>query len=111
MKKKVFLKGRGYEASGTYSDGKITVHKGSKLGYPSSANFKRNKIAYMLREDSSIVKDGVVINDCAFESPSTAAQFVTGGSRNGYDTWKVDKGVSIGKYLEDKGIRTQKKRG
>ena len=109
MKQKVFLKGRGYEAIATYEDGKMTVHKGSKLGYPASANFKRSKQAYSLRDDNKIVNDGIVIKECTFDSPSTAAQFITGGSRNGYDTWKVEKGYSLGKFLEDKGIRAQNK--
>ncbi len=111
MEKKVFLKGRGYSAAGTFVDGKLIVHKGSTLGYPASANFKKSKLAYRLREDESIVKNGVVIKDYVFDSPSTAAQFITGGSRDGYITWKVDKGLYLGKYLEDKGIRTQKKKG
>ena len=109
MKQKVFLKGRGYEATATYEDGKMVVHKESKIGVPTTAKFKKTKKAYALREDNEIVRDGVVIKECIFDSPSTAAQFITGGSRNGYDTWKVKKGYSLGKFLEDKGIRTQNK--
>lgn len=109
MKQKVFIKGRGYEATATYEDGKMVVHKGSKIGVPTTAKFKRTKKAYALREDNEIVRDGVVIKECIFDSPSTAAQFITGGSRNGYDTWKVEKGYSLGKFLEDKGIRPQNK--
>ena len=110
MKKEIFIKGRDYEASATYEDGEITIHKGSKLRYPQSANFKRTKKAYTLRDNQDYVKNGVVINDCVFKSPSTAAQFITGGSRNGFDTWKVEKGYSLGQFLEDNGIRTQKKK-
>ena len=62
------------------------------------------------RDNPDYVKNGVVINDCVFKSPSTAAQFITGGSRNGFDTWKVEKGYSLGQFLEDNGIRTQKKK-
>lgn len=109
MKQDIYIKGHGYEASATYEDGRVTVHKGSKLGYPATAKFKRTKQAYSLRDDDSIVENGIVIKACTFGSPSTAAQFITGGSRNGYDTWKVEKGYSLGQFLEDKGVRTQKK--
>ena len=109
MKKEIFIKGHGYEARATYEDGVIRVHKGSKIGFPTTAKFKRTKEAYKLREDAEIVKDGIVIKECSFNSPSTAAQFITGGSRNGYDTWKVEKGYSLGRYLEDEGVRIQNK--
>ena len=110
MKKEIFIKGRDYEANATYEDGIITIHKGSRIGFPATANFKRTKKAYTYREDHKIVKDGVVIKECTFDSPSTVAQFITGGSRNGFDTWKVEKGYSLGQFLEDNGIRTQKKK-
>lgn len=109
MKQDVFIKGREYEAYATYESGKITVHKGSKLGFPRTAAFKRTKQAYSLRDDKSFVRDGIVIKDCVFNSPSTAAQFITGGSRNGYDTWKVKKGYPLGRFLEDNGLRIQNK--
>ena len=109
MKIEIFIKGRSYEASATYEDGIIRIHKGSKIGFPAKANFKKINKAYAFREDCKIVKDGIVIKECTFDSPSTAAQFITGGSRNGYDAWKIEKGYSLGKYLEDKGIRIQKK--
>lgn len=109
MKKEIFVKGRNYEASATYDDGIIIIHKGSKIGFPATAKFKRTKKAYALRENDEIVQNGIVIKECSFDSPSTAAQFITGGSRNGYDTWKIEKGYSLGQYLEDKGVRIQNK--
>ena len=46
-----------------------------------------------------------IIKECVFTSPSTAAQFVTGRSTNGYDTWKIEKKKNLGKYLEEHGLR------
>ena len=106
----VNMKGRSYSAFGTYEDGTITVHKGSTIGSPRKAGFKKSKQAYLYRENPAYVKDNTVRKDIQFASPSTAAQFVSGGSRNGYDTWFVKKGYSLGNYLEEKGIRISKKR-
>ena len=110
MKQDLYIKGRGYEATSTYEDGKITVHVGSKLNYPESCGFRTNTKAFSAREDDSVVQNGVVIKECVFDSPSTAAQFITGGSRNGYDTWKVRKGHSLGDYLQEQGIRSRRTR-
>lgn len=109
MKQEIYIQGRGYNASATYNDGKIIVHQGSQLNYPEVNGFKINSTALTFRENEEFVKDGVVIKECDFESPSTAAQFITGGSRNGYDTWKVEKGMSLGEFLEEHGIRTRRK--
>ena len=108
MKQDLFIKGRGYEAFSTYEDGKVIVHVGSQLNYPKTCSFRKNTIAFAMREDPSIVKDGIVIKECEFDSPSTAAQFITGGSRNGYDTWKVRKGYSLGNYLQENDIRSRR---
>lgn len=109
MKKEIFIWGRDYAASATYEDGKVLIHKGSQLNYPDANGFKINNIALAIRENQEYVKDGVVVKDCVFDSPSTAAQFITGGSRNGYDTWKVEKKISLGDFLEKKGIRVRRR--
>ena len=108
MKVDIQIKGRGYEASATYDDGKTIIHTGSQLNYPRTQNFKANMIAFSSREDPAFVRDGAVIKECTFDSPSTAAQFITGGSRNGYDTWKVSKGYSLGAFLKENGIRDRR---
>lgn len=46
-----------------------------------------------------------ILKDCRFTSPSTAAQFVTGRSSNGYEVWKVEDGKSLGSYLKEIGVR------
>ena len=50
-------------------------------------------------------ENGNILKNCEFTSPSTAAQFVTGRSTNGYEAWKVEKKLSLGQYLKDKGLR------
>ena len=109
MTQDIFLSGRtGFYATATYEDGIITVHAGSTLGYPASAIHRKTTKAYELREDPRYVKNGKVVRKCVFESPSTAAQFITGGSRNGYDCWKVKRGYSLGQFLIDKGLKEKR---
>ena len=108
MKEEIFITGRNYKASATYDDGRIVVHVGSQLNYPKTTDFKPNEKAYAARKDETLVRDGIVIKECVFDSPSTAAQFITGGSRNGYDTWKVKKGYSLGAFLQEQGVRSRR---
>lgn len=110
MTKEIFITGRDYKATGLYVDGRIVVNKGSHIKYPTTNGFIPNESALSKRNDPKFVRDGIVIEECTFDSPSTAAQFVTGGSRNGYDTWKISKGYSLGQFLEEAGIRTRKTR-
>lgn len=102
---RVYLKGRGYFAEGRFEDGKVTVSKGN-IKLDVSCNFRQSPIAIGIRNNSDYVdSDGIIIKEYTFNSLSTAAQFVTGGSRNGYDVWKIEKGVSLGRYLKEHGLR------
>ena len=61
------------------------------------------KAAYKIEEQrKKYVKEGVVLEDVLFSSPSTAANFVTGRSTNGLIAWKDEKGLSLKKILENK---------
>ena len=48
------------------------------------------------------VKDRKVICDVTFKSLSTAANFVTGASTNGYVAWKNSAGKKAKELMEDK---------
>lgn len=88
-------------------DGKIiTVLAGGKTS-PDFANHIRGwKIAKAYRDNPEYVdKNGNILKNCEVTSPSTAAQFVTGRSTNGYEAWKVEKKLNLGQYLKDKGLR------
>ncbi|MBU5465107.1 DUF4357 domain-containing protein [Anaerotignum sp. MSJ-24] len=88
-------------------DGKVmTVLAGGKINLDFAEHIRGGKLAKAYRENPEYVdKDGNIIKNCEFTSPSTAAQFVTGRSTNGYEAWKVEKKLSLGKYLKDKGLR------
>jgi len=112
MKFKVFNHGRSCHADGFYEDGKVTVLKGSKLFIDCNNKFDRYAEALALRTDKDVVdKDGVLLKDCEFKTPSAAAVFVAGSSRSGNTFWKVEPGVSLGVYLDKEGIshRTRRK--
>ena len=52
-----------------------------------------------------LIKDSTILKDCAFTSPSTVAQFVTGRSTSGYVALKVDGKMSLDKHFEAIGLR------
>ncbi len=108
---KVYIDKPGFHADGLYNDGTITVLKGSTICPSFSTRIKGISFAKKLRENPEIVDDSwVVIKDSILLSPSTAAQFVMGQSRDGYDAWKTEEGISLGKHLEQHGIRSRRVR-
>lgn len=88
-------------------DGKIVkVLPGGRISEGFAEHILGGKKAKSFRDDTEYVDENrKIIKECIFNSPSTAAQFVTGRSTNGYEAWKVDKKKSLGKYLEEKGLR------
>ncbi len=86
-------------AEATYSDGNVTVLKGSKINVKD--NFpKMAAEAFAARHDRTIVnKKGITLKNITFASPSTAGQFVTGRSTNGNVAWRPDDKVSLAEFL------------
>lgn len=108
MKIMVTLTQRAGVASATAEyDGKIiTVLAGGKISPDFANHIRGGKTAKAYRDNSEYVdKNGNILKNCEFTSPSTAAQFVTGRSTNGYEAWKVEKKLNLGQYLKDKGLR------
>jgi len=108
---KVYIKKADFKATGFYNDGKLIVKKGSTINPAFAPYIKGISLAKKNREDREVVDaEWTVLKDCEFPSPSTAAQFVMGQSRDGYDAWKVEEGKSLGQYLEEHGLRERKRR-
>ena len=102
MPLEVYLKNKAqdYDAKGLYSAGTFIVKKGSKIRLDFAEHIRGGKKAKSFRNNPKFVDAfGNVLTDCQFSSPSTAAQFVTGGSRNGYMAWHIDKKTTLKKYL------------
>lgn len=74
---------------------KMIVYKGSKLSkdIAHSATFRGAKSIEKYR--TGIVKNNVLTENISFKSSSTAANFVTGRSSNGFDVWKNKDGISL----------------
>lgn len=95
-----------YAANAVYNDGNVIVKKGGRIDLSFADHIRGGKMSKKYRESSDYVdSEGNILRDCEFSSPSTAAQFVTGRSTNGYEAWKVEKKISLGKYLENHGLR------
>ena len=93
-------------ADAVYDGKTITVLPGGKISRDFANHIQGGKKAKSFREDPEYV-DGErkIIKACVFTSPSTAAQFVTGRSTNGYKAWKVEDGKTLDDYLKEKGLR------
>lgn len=99
-----FKSNKGFFATAIYSNGKITVLKGSIISKEYSPKLKFAKMVSELRNinspDSAVNEEGIVTRDVTFSSPSTAAQFVSGNSTNGLLYWKDEFGVSLKNLLD-----------
>ena len=108
MKIKVYLAVRTTEvqAEAIYEGDTITVLPGGTISDDFADYIRGGRSAKTYRENPEYV-DGnrKILKGCTFTSPSTAAQFVTGRSKNGYKAWKVDKKTNLGTYLKENGLR------
>lgn len=73
------------------------VKQGSILSenIATSKTFKGSKAVSKARE--GVVEECKLLRDVLFNSPSTAANFVTGNSTNGILAWKNENGIPIRK--------------
>ena len=79
-----------FDAQATYNDGKVTVHKGSRINLKSGKGFNPSDMIKRYLSDSTLVgENGILLRDETFESLSTAATFVAGRVSNGMITWKT----------------------
>ena len=104
MKTNVYLKStKGlFNARGIYTAERTIVLRGSKISvaFSTSDKFKGADSVISVRNDPTCVDEhGNVLKDCAFPSPSTAAQFVTGRSSNGYIAWRVDEKTNLKRFV------------
>lgn len=98
----LYIKTKTAVATGEYQpDEKIfTVKKGSKVSeeISYSATFRGANTVEKYR--AQYVREGKVVSDVVFKSPSTAANFVTGRSTNGLAAWRDENGVSLKELLK-----------
>ena len=88
-------------ADGVYTEGNTIVKAGGRI----SKVFRGfDKIAKMRKDSNNVDKDGLILKDCEFNTPSEVAQFVNGNISNGYRVWRVD-GEKLGDYLKRIGVK------
>ena len=94
------------EAVAVYDGHNVIVKKGGRITLDFDTHIRAIKIVKAYRENAEYVNTaGIILKDCIFSSPSSAAQFVTGRSTNGYEAWKVEPKKTLDKYLKEKGLR------
>ena len=79
--------------------GKVTVLKGSVVS-ETIAQFKETETIRLLRNKYTD-EEGILLQDVVFNSPSSAAAFVSGYSVNGLTAWHVEKHKTLKRYLQE----------
>lgn len=97
---------KGYETK----DGNFVVLAGSRISTGIAEMFK--PVSYWNKrielDNSDIVKDRILTENCEFRCSSEAAAVVRGCSSNGYEVWKTENGgMSFGEYVKAKGRHSE----
>lgn len=80
----------------------FVVKKGSKVSSDVGQSEKFRGGKSVLKSREKYVRDRIVTEDVMFNSPSTAANFISGRSSNGMIAWKNSEGVKLGDILKNK---------
>lgn len=83
------------QATGRVVADGFVVMKGSRLDPTISKSCPSNVVEFRQKFSPRIIDD-VLTEDVLLPSPSAAASFVSGSSRNGNITWKTAEGVALG---------------
>lgn len=99
---KVYLSTRTglYEAVGEWDGQHLIVKKGSRIKKELSIEYRFPELITKYWEDKELFdNNGLLCKDVIFDNPSSAAQFVTKNSANGWKLWKTKEGKNL-KSLE-----------
>ena len=106
--------GKGGKATGKISDDGFWVLKGSFIN-PQVASYVPSSIVKMRQlYKGHIDKNGILLKDICFGSPSYASTFVCGKNSNGLVEWKNAEGKTLKEIngeTDDGGIKPKKKNG
>lgn len=91
----LFFETKRMQATGRVVADGFVVMKGSRLEPKISKSCPSNVVDIRQKNSSRIV-DNVLVEDILLSSPSAAASFVSGSSRNGNITWKTKEGILLG---------------
>ena len=102
---KVILKSKHntHFATGKYDGSKLTVFPGSRINLVLTYDAMPESVKAARNNRDLVSADGEVLKEIVFNSPSAAAQFVTGRSVNGYVSWRIDDKISLKDYRAQNG--------
>ena len=91
----------GIDAFATYDpESRVcVVLKGTKVSDTISQSPAFRSAKSIEKTRASCVENCIVTKDTSFNSCSSAANFVTGRSKNGFITWRVEDGRTLREYL------------
>lgn len=91
-----------FYAEGMYNpdNNHLTVLEGAKISHTSTLLEGKGRDKW-LKTKNEYVKDGYLIQNLEFKTPSTAATFVSGTSMNGYMRWKNKEGTEL-RFVKEK---------
>ena len=106
--REIFLEAQGIKASGYLNeDETVVIHSGSEI-YSKIKDIASDSLDETRQEllDNGIIEEMMgglqFVQDYTASSVSNAAALILGGSRNGWDYWKDENGVSINNSLRKK---------
>ena len=106
--REIFLEAQGVKATGYLNeDETVIIHSGSEI-YSKIKDIASDSLDETRQEllDNGIIEETIgglqFVQDYTASSVSNAAALLLGGSRNGWDYWKDDNGISINDSLRNK---------
>ena len=98
MKRKIKRLSRVVQAKAMVRNGKFIVQAGSDIAEGEATSITPS--LREIRQSPDYVRDGKLLQDVRFTSPSMAAAFVYGGTTNGWHDWQTEDGVRIDAYRQ-----------
>lgn len=108
MKITLFASGKRYDVQGRYEGSSLTVIKGSRVSDVTTYGSQRESL---VKKFCRKVEDNLILTkDVAFQTPTAAANFCTGGSVNGWDFWKDSSKRPLKKIVGHKVTKRPRKK-
>ena len=98
MTRKIKRLARVVHAKATVQNGKFIVQAGSDIAEGEATSITPS--IKEIRQSPEYVKDGKLLQNISFDSPSLAAALVYGGATNGWHDWQTKDGVRIDAYRQ-----------
>lgn len=110
-------KRRGVRGVGLYraDEGVFEVLRGSQIDVDVMPGTQKKPVASIIEQRKDLIERGILVmksdgkhyltDNVSFSAPSTASDFVLGGSTNGWDEWINDKGETLSNVYREGGAQ------